>query len=40
MKMRKTFAFCNGLLSAVNMNKMEKELYTVGATTAYRVDKF
>ncbi len=34
----KTFCICNGLLSAVNMNKMEKELYTVGAT-AYRVDK-
>lgn len=34
----KTFCICNGLLSAVNMNKLEKELYTVGAT-AHRVDK-
>jgi nitronate monooxygenase len=33
----KTFCICNGLLSAVNLNPAEKELYTVGAN-AYKVD--
>jgi nitronate monooxygenase len=28
----KTFCICNGLLSAVNLNPVEKELYTVGAS--------
>lgn len=34
----KTFCICNGLLSAVNLNPQEKELYTVGAN-AYRIDQ-
>ncbi len=34
----KTFCICNGLLSAVNLNPVEKELYTVGAN-AHRVNR-
>ncbi len=34
----KTFCICNGLLSSVNMNPEEKELWTVGAN-AFRVNK-
>jgi len=34
----KTFCICNGLLSAINMNPGEKELYTVGQK-AYMVDR-
>jgi nitronate monooxygenase len=34
----KTFCICNGLLSAINLNPTEKELYTVGQS-AYRIDK-
>jgi nitronate monooxygenase len=34
----KTFCICNGLLSAVNLNPVEKELYTVGSNAA-RVKK-
>lgn len=34
----KTFCICNGLLSSINLNPTEKELYTVGQT-AYRIDR-
>lgn len=34
----KTFCICNGLLSSINLNKNEEELYTVGHN-AYRIDK-
>lgn len=34
----KTFCICNGLLSAIDLNPKEKELYTVGSN-AYRIDR-
>ncbi len=34
----KTFCICNGLLSAIDMNPKEKELYTVGSS-AHRLDR-
>ncbi len=34
----KTFCICNGLLSSINMNPTEKELYTVGQS-AHRIDR-
>jgi nitronate monooxygenase len=34
----KTFCICNGLLSSIDMNPVEKELYTVGQS-AYRIDR-
>ena len=34
----KTFCICNGLLSAINLNKGEEELYTVGQS-AHRIDR-
>ena len=34
----KTFCICNGLLSSINLNPTEKELYTVGSN-AHKIDK-
>lgn len=34
----KTFCICNGLLSAINLNVNEKELYTVGSN-AFKIDR-
>lgn len=34
----KTFCICNGLLSSINLNPGEKNLYTVGSS-AYRIDR-
>lgn len=34
----KTFCICNGLLSSINLNPGEKNLYTVGSN-AYRIDR-
>ncbi len=34
----KTFCICNGLLSAIDMNPKEKELYTVGSN-AFKIDR-
>ncbi len=34
----KTFCICNGLLSSIDMNPTEKNLYTVGSN-AYRIEK-